>query len=65
MLDEVMTWAPSAGLKRLELTIHTTNDRAIALYRRHGFAVEGTRECSLLVDGQYVDEHLRSFVTSV
>lgn len=65
MLTEIIAWAPSAGLKRLELTVHTTNDRAIALYRRHGFAVEGTRKCSLLVDGQYVDEHLMSFITSV
>lgn len=65
MLGEIVAWAPSAGLKRLELTVHTTNVRAIALYRKHGFAVEGTRRCSLLVEGRYADEHLMSFITQV
>jgi RimJ/RimL family protein N-acetyltransferase len=34
------------------------NERALALYRRCGFEVEGTRRHSLLVDGRYVDELL-------
>jgi RimJ/RimL family protein N-acetyltransferase len=32
------------------------NERALALYRRLGFEVEGTRRDSVLVDGRYVDE---------
>jgi len=65
MLAEVIAWAPSVKLKRLELTVHTTNLKAIALYLRHGFVVEGTRRCSFRVNGQYTDEYLMSLITKV
>ena len=65
MLAEAIAWAPLAKLKRLELTVHTTNTKAVALYRRHGFEVEGTRRGSLLVNGEYVDEYLMSLITEV
>ncbi len=32
------------------------NARAIRVYERHGFQVEGRRRQCLLVDGRYVDE---------
>ena len=65
LLSEVVAWAPGAGIKRLELTVHTSNERALRLYRRHGFEVEGTRRCSLRVDGTYVDEYLMSLITGI
>ena len=65
MLREVISWAPGAGIKRLELMVHTTNARAVALYQKHGFEVEGTRRSSLRVDGVYTDEYLMSFITGI
>lgn len=65
LLDAVIRWADTCSLVRLELTVHTTNLRATALYLRHGFEVEGRRRCSLLVDGEYVDEYLMSRVADV
>jgi RimJ/RimL family protein N-acetyltransferase len=62
LLRFVLAWSRTVPLKRLELTVHTTNTRAFDLYRRMGFAVEGTRRASLLVDGRYVDEYLMSIV---
>ena len=64
LLTEALSWSRSAGLVRVELTVHTTNQRAVALYQRHGFEVEGTRRSSLLVSGRYVDEYLMSVVTN-
>jgi RimJ/RimL family protein N-acetyltransferase len=64
LLTEALSWSRSAGLVRVELTVHTTNQRAVALYQRHGFEVEGTRRNSLLVSGRYVDEYLMSVVTN-
>ena len=35
----------------------THNEAGIALYRRRGFEIEGTKKHSLLVGGRYVDEY--------
>ena len=43
------------GLRRLELRVHADNARAIALYRKFGFEVEGTHRAYALRDGVYVD----------
>jgi RimJ/RimL family protein N-acetyltransferase len=49
-------WARQVGLHRLQLTVMTHNERAIALYKKMGFSVEGEIKHSLFVDGEYVDE---------
>ncbi len=45
------------GLLRIELYVNTDNARAIALYRRHGFTIEGTHRAYALRDGEYIDVH--------
>lgn len=60
LLSEALLWSRNVGLVRVELTVHITNERAVALYLRHGFEVEGTRRKSLLVGARYVDEYLMS-----
>lgn len=42
---------------RLELTVFTDNERAIALYRKFGFEIEGTHRAYALRDGAYADTH--------
>lgn len=56
---------PSQRAARVELTVHTTNERGVSLYRRHGFEVEGTRRGSLLVNGRLVDEYRMSVTSAV
>ena len=43
------------GTLRLELDVYTDNARALALYRKFGFVIEGTHRGYALRDGQYVD----------
>jgi putative acetyltransferase len=44
-----------AGVLRIELTVYPDNTRAIALYRKFGFEVEGTHRAYALRNGRYVD----------
>lgn len=57
LLAEALAWSRAVRLARVELTVQTTNLRAIAVYLRAGFQLEGTRRMSLLVAGKYVDEY--------
>ena len=50
-------WARQSGIHRMELTVMAHNDRAIRLYRKAGYGIEGTKRDSLLVNGSYVDEY--------
>ena len=45
------------GYARLELTVFTDNEAALALYRKFGFDIEGTHRGYALRDGAYVDSH--------
>jgi putative acetyltransferase len=51
-LDLADNWL---GLRRIELNVHADNESAIALYRKFGFAVEGTHRAYSLRNGVYVD----------
>jgi RimJ/RimL family protein N-acetyltransferase len=57
LFREMDAWALANGIIRLELTVMAHNERAIALYIKSGFNIEGTRVKSLRVDGQWVDEY--------
>lgn len=54
MLDMAINWMQ---VKRIELEVYTDNDAAIALYKKHGFEIEGTARKHAFRDGQYVDTH--------
>lgn len=43
------------GARRVQLEVYPDNARAIALYRRHGFEVEGTQRLTALRRGTYAD----------
>jgi putative acetyltransferase len=44
-------------VSRIELTVFTDNERAIALYRKHGFEIEGTHRAYALRAGVYSDTY--------
>ncbi|PCR99508.1 GNAT family N-acetyltransferase [Lactococcus fujiensis] len=57
---ELNQWAIEKEVQRLELTVRTDNTRAIALYRKNGFEIEGLRRRSMFIDGEFVDEFYMS-----
>jgi RimJ/RimL family protein N-acetyltransferase len=56
LLEEAKRWAVAHGVHRLELTVMAHNQRAVGLYERTGFSIEGRRSECLLIDGQFIDE---------
>jgi putative acetyltransferase len=45
------------NLERLELDVYIDNERAIGLYKKFGFEIEGTLSRFAFRDGQYVDSY--------
>ena len=56
LLDAALAWAPSAGIKRIELYVYARNAPAIALYESCGFQVEGTRRGFIKEGDTYLDD---------
>ena len=52
LLDYADNWGQ---VLRTELTVYADNERAIRLYQRHGFELEGRMRAYALRAGQYVD----------
>lgn len=52
LLDYADGWAQ---ILRIELNVYADNPRAIGLYRKFGFQLEGTHRAYALRDGVYVD----------
>lgn len=58
LMAALMDWADQwAQILRIELTVFSDNEAAIALYRKFGFEHEGTHRAYALRDGVYADVH--------
>lgn len=60
LLEESIDWAQQEGLlARLELTVQARNSSAIALYKKVGFELEGTKKRGARsATGDFLDVHL-------
>jgi RimJ/RimL family protein N-acetyltransferase len=50
-------WARARGLHRLYLQVQANNHRAVALYHKLGFTVEGFHRHAVRLDGEWVDDY--------
>lgn len=50
-------WAKHIGVTRMELSVMVSNTLALALYKKQGFVVEGTKTRSVLLKSGYADEY--------
>lgn len=57
LFERLDKWALTHKILRLELTVITQNKRAINLYKKSGFMIEGARKNSLLIEGNPFDEY--------
>lgn len=51
-------WARQAGVRRLHLTVETDNARALALYHKMGFQIEGHVRNALQIQGRWYDDYV-------
>lgn len=53
-MNESISWAEDNDIQKMTLNVLETNHKAITLYQKMGFEVEGVlKKDRLLVDGQY------------
>jgi len=58
LVDTLIRWAEEGGLvTKLNLRVRTDNSRAIALYQRKGFAIEGTITRTTKIGEAYFDSY--------
>lgn len=57
LFNTLEKWALNHKVHRLELTVMSHNERAIHLYQKMGYRIEGTKQDSLWINNRYVDEY--------
>lgn len=56
LMEYTIGWAKSNGIEKINLDVWSNNERAIRLYRKYGFRLEGCRRRQAVFKGKYVDE---------
>lgn len=55
LLDKVIDWGKRNEIKKINLEVAANNNRAIQLYERKGFKLEGNIEMARYVNGIFID----------
>jgi putative acetyltransferase len=56
LLEAAIEWAPTAGIRRIELYVYARNEAAIKLYETMGFNHEGRRRGFIREGNAYLDD---------
>lgn len=56
LLELMENFARQIGIHKIEAKVRTSNERGLALYKKMGYTIEGTRKKAALVNGQFEDE---------
>lgn len=62
MMQVALAWAKSKNITKIQLQVRTDNERAIKLYEKLGFQIEGTITRALKVGNVYFDDHLMGLI---
>lgn len=57
LLNHLLNIARKKGLVKICLTVNVNNYRAIHMYQKAGFTLEGTLRKEICINGNYLDEH--------
>jgi RimJ/RimL family protein N-acetyltransferase len=63
LMQHLIDWAKATGIiTRMELTVMVHNERAIHVYKKLGFELEGRQRAALFKDGAYIDVYMMSLL---
>ena len=51
LMEHLISYAKSNGVKRIEGEVYCKNTAALALYKKYGFEIEGTLKCAVYYKG--------------
>ncbi len=57
LLNHMLKVAKLRNLTKVSLTVNCTNQRALYLYKKVGFQIEGTLHKEMFYDGKFLDEY--------
>ncbi len=57
LFNHATNWATKHNISRLELTVVTENESGVALYKKSGFDIEGTKRNSLMINDKAYEEY--------
>ncbi|MEI5907991.1 GNAT family N-acetyltransferase [Bacillus spongiae] len=60
LFESIIEWASKCNISRLELTAATENEAGVALYKKFGFEIEGTKRNSLIIEGRTLNQFYMS-----
>ncbi|MBT4881028.1 MAG: GNAT family N-acetyltransferase [Flavobacteriales bacterium] len=58
LLSELIEKGKAKGITRFELDVSVNNPIAINLYKKMGFVIEGERQQSFLIDGEFDNDYI-------
>ena len=56
LIENAIEWSRSKGIEKIGLEVFSTNTKAIEVYKKIGFTIEGIRARQFKIDGNYVDD---------
>lgn len=62
LFEKLIVWTKNNEISRLELTEMMHNEKAINLYKKIGFEIEGIKKNSLIIDENFVDEYYMGMI---
>lgn len=62
LIKAMIDFAKEIGIKRIEATVRSKNERALKLYEKIGFIVEGTRTKAVYIDECFQDEYYIAYL---
>ena len=58
MMLTAIEWAQQNGVIKIQLQVRTDNERAIQLYNKLGFVVEGKIKQAIKINNTYFDDYI-------